>query len=1068
MAELEKNKEYYLYTHTDSSINTLQELIQGITNPISICRGIDLGVLLRYEDEKGVTNLEKIWDKYPLVAKSEPEENKYIQNLEYLKQFPNDLEKSIPNPPNGFITKIYRNTTLAIPYQKLNRDTLIGEGNQIVDEDFEAFVADKLKGLLQDTKYYPLFKTEIKNIGAIKAQFPNMTVWLWCRSLSPIPQAGISNPRYGMPINESFLKKKRKSHRRGIDEDPLGGTIIDLTPFIDALNIEVNPQGGTFGFTLPPIAAEFNPELGWKIKVGSLRTYLYKGEVNYAAESIYEKSNGQLTDYYFHNIIGENDLIFIRLETLNNELKQRIKDKQLSSIETAFEIPKEELAGKIYDMIGLVDSNSISKDPGSNNVQINIQGRDLIKLFIEDSSVFVPLNFVPEGSYFSNEPDERLLNRIEGKLHTLAQSAEKTIDFSLKYIINTLSNMGVVPNDLFTSYVHQVIEGTDVTTGEVNETNTPKVIDERSYKFRLDIESRKKRVEKSNDLEERAKKIKDKIGKVRESEKIDDPYNSSEIADVFRTLQDFIKKGYEEKALNPKNSQNSIIGWDSFTFQDYKVRVDYLPPIFDYKLVTPSKYYTDEKGRKMSYNDALREKEGLLNDLNDYFKKLNKFKLKIDVAPFDQDEPPPSKLTQRDFAEMKQKQDVNEFLVNLQEEQNYINQSQNKRGDANQRVQESLPYNKFLEDLKKEENKNNQKELKRMKDEYARLQGKYKGFKVFFHIDPRTYSSLNSQTKEVLNETLEYVILNNQEEAPDKYTQELCEGAWQIVKLVIDDEVQQRRLVDNSIGNESGSIINHLRKICQDPFVELYTDTYKDQFYMCARKPPFIRKKIEEHLAMGLILNIERGDILRMNLNFNQGLGYSMYRITPQSAFMGGNDAITWAYLKAIYFPELADIYGLKFMDQVSQYIPHFPLINEGRDLGSEYAIEQATLDLQYIIETNMYLPFTREGQITLIGDRRFKRGTWVRIVETEEIGYVETVANSIVKSEGVDRTTTLTLNRIIKEKYLDYYFGLINLDIKEKISKYDSYEQWIKDTVGNWKVNKSKLNFLLRREQFQ
>lgn len=1054
------SSEYYSYNHTDSSISTLNELINGETSTISIMRGIEIGILLRYEDQQGVTNLEKIWDKYPLIYKTEENRLNFDKSLSYLKGFKEGLTEKIPNN-SSFLTNIYPNTVLSIPFQKLNRDTLIGEGNQIINEEFEAFVGKKLRELQEDTKYYPLSKTDLGQKGNLKQQFPNMTVWLWCRSLTKIPNED-SNFKHDFTysnIDESyetpsrdFLKRGKKPFKRGDDLDPLEGTIIDLTPFIDALNISVTSSGGTFGFTLPPIISEFHPELGWKIKEGALKTYIYNGEVNYVAEGGYENSKDKENSFYFHNIIGENDLIFIRFETLNNELKERIKDKQYSKIENNFEVPKTELAGKIYDMIGLVDSNSISKDPTSNNVQINIQGRDLIKLLIDDSSFFTPLNFIPNGSYFSNEiDDKRLFNRIDGKLHTLAQVSEKTIEFSLKYLINALSNMGIIPDGkdgggLFTSYYHQI--GGEVSVIKEGE-NQPSLefIDERSYQFRLDIESRKRKQQKSNELINRAKEIKEKLGKIRESEKIVNPFASSEISDTFRTLQDFIKGGYDNKALIPTNSKNTITGWNTFKFQDKDVKKDYIPAVFHNYFLQPKKNWLDENG-----NTLQQAEKQLAIDYNEKCELLKQTKLQFYGEDVEISKP----QTEISKALNKKEKTIisfNDILVDARRiAENDVNPKTKKFAVAESTSADAISDNYVIRAIA----------------DLERDLATKKYPKLFLHIEPKKYSELSSLQKEVLNDILEYVILNNQEEPLDDYTKELCRGVWQIVKLVIDNEIQDRRLVDNTIGNESGSILNHFKKVCQEPFVELFTDTYKDQFYIIARKPPFTYNKIKEHIDTGLVLNIEKGEISNSSFNFNQGLGYSMYRITPQSAFMGGSDSITWAYLKAIYFPEFADIYGLKFMDQVSSYIPHFPLLKEGTDRGSAYAIEQSILDLQFIIETNMYLPFTREGSLTIFGgDRRIKRGTWIRLVESDEIGYVESVSNNIVKGESIARSTTLTLTRILKEKYLKEYFSLINLNIKESISKSNSYEDWIKDTVENWKVNKNILNFFLRREQF-
>jgi len=102
-------------------------------------------------------------------------------------------------------------------------------------------------------------------------------------------------------------------------------------------------------------------------------------------------------------------------------------------------------------MIGLIDSVQVSTVPGNSDVRIDVTGRDLIKLLIEDGCYFYPTDFIP-GGIFANDLDSLLLDRIEGKLQSLAIGSEKSIGFALKFLINNLSNVGICPDDLFEGY----------------------------------------------------------------------------------------------------------------------------------------------------------------------------------------------------------------------------------------------------------------------------------------------------------------------------------------------------------------------------------------------------------------------------------------------------------------------------------------------------------------------------------------------------------------------------------------------------------------------------------------
>ena len=55
----------------------------------------------------------------------------------------------------------------------------------------------------------------------------------------------------------------------------------------------------------------------------------------------------------------------------------------------------------------------ISTSPGSTSVSIEITGRDLMKLFIEDGVYFYPFDYTSSG-IFANESDQERLVRYDG------------------------------------------------------------------------------------------------------------------------------------------------------------------------------------------------------------------------------------------------------------------------------------------------------------------------------------------------------------------------------------------------------------------------------------------------------------------------------------------------------------------------------------------------------------------------------------------------------------------------------------------------------------------------------
>ena len=293
----------------------------------------------------------------------------------------------------------------------------------------------------------------------------------------------------------------------------------------------------------------------------------------------------------------------------------------------------------------------------------------------------------------------------------------------------------------------------------------------------------------------------------------------------------------------------------------------------------------------------------------------------------------------------------------------------------------------------------------------------------------------------------------------------LTHGIWQIIKLVVDDEIFSRRLVDNSIGNENGSIMNYIDKVCQRPWVEFWGDTYGDQYYFTATVPIFNKKGIRKFIDEVSLFTIKEEDIINDSLAFSENC-YSWYKIQPQSVLEGGGDDIVWAYLKAIHFQEFAYIWGERPLEVIIPYIPHFNISKKDEKFNISYAVKQYLYDLQFLIEINAYLPFTREGQITIVGgDRRLKIGTWFRYEGTGEIFYINQISHSL--DANSNRTTTISVERGMVEKYWEEYFNIVDIFIDEAIFSDQDPNKWIENISGKWKVNKEKFNFFLRRQQF-
>ena len=318
-------------------------------------------------------------------------------------------------------------------------------------------------------------------------------------------------------------------------------------------------------------------------------------------------------------------------------------------------------------------------------------------------------------------------------------------------------------------------------------------------------------------------------------------------------------------------------------------------------------------------------------------------------------------------------------------------------------------------------------------------------------------------------------------------------GIWQIIKLIIDKSVSNRLLADSSIGNEHGSIINAIRKICQEPFVEFFGDTYGDQYYLTVRKPPFdlqgfaslldgiVFTEDGQTMSEPLVIDVNDSDILEENLQYGAE-AFSWYHINPVGNFSGSDD-MAFAYLRAVYLKEYADIFGSRPLDLQTNYIPFQPILTGGKNnfISNAYMIKQGIYDLKYMIESNAYLPFVRRGNITIAGgNRKIKRGCLVRLVATGEVGIVESVSHTASFGiNSVDRTTTISIDRVMVERFVKgvniagisekvSYFNLIDTEIPEGIFNQNlSPDQFNSQVLGKWKTKVEVFNFFIKGQQF-
>lgn len=273
-------------------------------------------------------------------------------------------------------------------------------------------------------------------------------------------------------------------------------------------------------------------------------------------------------------------------------------------------------------------------------------------------------------------------------------------------------------------------------------------------------------------------------------------------------------------------------------------------------------------------------------------------------------------------------------------------------------------------------------------------------------------------------------------------------GIWSIIKVIIDqDSVGNRVSVDQSLATFEGSIFASLQKYIQEPFVELLSDTYGDQYFFTIRQPPFNKAGFYSLIKDELVVDIDESDVEGDTLDWYDGPIYSWYRLLPANMNQAGGylTAEMATLYPVVYFRQYAELFGNRGYDVASNYLTvREDALIEKKNLVGNTQAKQFYEDLRFLIESTVYLPFTRQGTIVLNGRRKIKRGLYVRYKPTNEIFYVDAVSQSYnINMTQVDRKTVLSVSRGMVDKNINgvetlpLYFDLVDFkDKQEQVEK--------------------------------
>ncbi|HPI19230.1 MAG TPA: hypothetical protein PKY56_02570, partial [Candidatus Kapabacteria bacterium] len=900
----------YKYIHKDFSLSTIKELVES---PTSLFRGINQLVLIGVEYD-GKTNLQRIYESYPASEYGTTEnEKKYNEDKLLLETYSEDYNSY--SYTNGVsleinLQKIQPLTEIYVPEDLLNRDVLPFEGDLLFSNDYKEFLSREIDRIRQNLGT----ETILQTIGGknIIECYLKVTVWVWSKS-------------------KCLGRLRTENHDVKFDYE---NYLIDITPFVISLRSTVDKNGGGFDLELAPLLGVWdNSKKKW---VRDKNMLFSNGEFIYNTNLLRDKYRKNLKEpiisqenLYFNEVLSENDIVFIRFDALGSESTSRIREEYKE------EIPLSEIPNKLYDMIGLIDRTTVSVNPQSNDLRISVSGRDLTKLLVEDNCYFSPVEFIQgEGGIYANIRQGKMLQRYSGKIQGLAQSSIKTIGFSLKFVFNALSNIGICPDGVFNPYSSSKTY-TRTPSKPTSETGSMgpikvdyKTSDRRTHRFKLDIEDKINKSKEWDELDKIFEKIKNYVG---DSRIVDDL--AEDISDIEKTRiktisGDLVKfmHSCDDDLYQPGVSKFKdtvpggdidwwIFGWSTPIYNEEEmVEESHLSKIFvDSLCKGVFEYYW--KGQLISNAQAQK----IIDEINILMGQIRTAKNAIQdlkqtgsstkiIDPNDNDGTNVGKFCARgvywDQVTLQKFSDAlwsdinantGSYVGNVQDQ---IGKVADKTRQDNMKTQYNLIFR--TQDRLKEIQKDLSKKL----------------------VSPNI-NDINTNARRALNSAYEYMKkLKEIENRKDIYTLEVCNGIWQIIKLIVDDKTDislaNRRIVDSSLGNETGSLHDQITKICKPPFVEMFGDTYYDQFYFIVRQPPFDYKRVVEMAQYAISIGADQVE----SYNFGyENTVYSWYRIIPKGYFSGKNNEMVWAVIKAVLFPEFAEIWGDKPLEITTNYI---------------------------------------------------------------------------------------------------------------------------------------------------
>lgn len=285
-----------------------------------------------------------------------------------------------------------------------------------------------------------------------------------------------------------WFKQANTFGQRGKRINNVKGAWMDVSRFVISLNSSSSANGSSFTIRFPILGfaekltaySDITDFSGRSVASLPIAMFWEYGNQYYSKKPL---KTAQL-DNLFSALISYNDLIFI------SYVRNLEFDNKAYSLE-------ERVAKNTWDVIGLIDDVRVSVNGASGSGFVEVTGRDLMKLLIEDGSYF----FNPSSSYsaesiFANEVEGtagkgvykssgdildvtdfgsegrglvRRLRNMSNEIDIFAYKPMREISYILKGVVSQLSNIEVVPGEIFDSWENRTL-WKDINVEEEKET----------------------------------------------------------------------------------------------------------------------------------------------------------------------------------------------------------------------------------------------------------------------------------------------------------------------------------------------------------------------------------------------------------------------------------------------------------------------------------------------------------------------------------------------------------------------------------------------------------------------